>query len=221
MGIIERKKRDFEHREQVILGAALSLFNSDDWLSVTVDQLADKAEIGKGTVYKHFANKEEIYARLTLDFYYGLLEGLESVDFNRMTIPVLGDIFMFALRYHLAQPEFRRVTQYCKRIDFKQRSSEKIREAFDKLDADFRALVGKLISRGMQENEIPQANVKHLYYCMRACFDGSVDTVWTGYIGLEKIDIEEYIQVITRFMLAGVLGLGNIENNRLVNLNLT
>jgi hypothetical protein len=56
---------------------------------------------------------------------------------------------------------------------------------------------------------------------MRACFDGSVDTVWTGYIGLEKIDIEEYIQVITRFMLAGVLGLGNIENNRLVNLNLT
>ena len=47
MGITERKKRDFEHREQVILGASLNLFDCDEWLSVTVDQIADAAEIGK------------------------------------------------------------------------------------------------------------------------------------------------------------------------------
>lgn len=220
MGIAERKKREFENREQVILGAALNLLDCDEWLSVTVDQIAEAAEIGKGTIYKHFSSKEEIYARLTLDFYYGLLEQLESLDLNRPSIPILGDIFKVALHYHSSQPEFRRVTQYCKRIDFKINNSIEIREAFEKLDSRFRILVGDILSTGMEKLEIPKTNVRQLYYCMKTCFDGSVDTVWTGYSGLEKVDMDEYIQVITRFMVAGVLGLGNLENERIANLYL-
>jgi len=215
MGIAERKKRDFENREQVILGASLNLFDCDEWLSVTVDQIADAAEIGKGTIYKHFSSKEEIYAKLTLDFYYGLLEQLERIDQNRSSIPILGDIFKVALHYHLSQPEFRRVTQYCKRIDFKKNHSKEICNAFEKMDSRFRNLVGDILSTGMEKNEIPKTNVRQLYYCMKTCFDGSVDTVWTGYSGLEKVDIDEYIKIITQFMVAGVLGLGDLENNQI------
>lgn len=220
MGIAERKKRDFENREQVILGASLNLFDCDEWLSVTVDQIADAAEIGKGTIYKHFSSKEEIYARLTLDFYYGLLEQLERIDQNRSSIPILGDIFKVALHYHLSQPELRRVTQYCKRIDFKKNHSKDIREAFEKLDSRFRNLVGDILSGGMEKNEIPRANVRQLYYCMKTCFDGSVDTVWTGYSGLEKVDVNEYIKIVTQFMVAGVLGLGDLENNQIAKVHL-
>lgn len=221
MGIAERKKRDFEHREQVILGAALGLFDSDNWLSVTVDQIADAAEIGKGTIYKHFSSKEDIYARLTLDFYYGLLEELEKLDIDRPSIPVLGDIFKTSLKFHLNQPEFRRVTQYCKRIDFKINKSEEIRDAFERLDARFRKLVGKILSQGMEKQDIPKADVRQLYNCMKTTFDGAVDTVWTGYSGLEKVDLGEYIDVITHFMVAGVLGLGNLENKKIAELYLT
>ena len=220
MGIPERKRRDFENREQAILGAAINLFDCDEWLSVTVDQIAEAAEIGKGTIYKHFGSKEEIYARLTLDFYYGLLEELEKLDLNRASIPILGDIFKVALHYHLSQPEFRRVTQYCKRVDFKIKTSSDIRKAFEILDARFRDLLGNIIKRGMENLEIPKTDVRQLYHCMKTCFDGSVDTVWTGYSGLEKVDLDEFIQVITRFMVAGVLGLGNLENKRIANLYL-
>jgi AcrR family transcriptional regulator len=183
--------------------------------------IAVAAEIGKGTIYKHFSSKEEIYARLTLDFYYGLLEELEKLDLDRPSIPVLGDIFKVSLRYHLNQPEFRRVTQYCKRIDFKKNNSDKIRDAFEQLDTRFRNLVGEILSQGMKKKNIPRANVRQLYYCMKACFEGAVDTVWTGYSGLEKVDIDEYIEVITKFMVAGVLGLGNLENKRIAKLYLT
>ena len=63
----ERKIREFERREQEILSAALELFAGERWESVTVTQIAKQAGIGKGTVYKHFASKDEIYARLALD----------------------------------------------------------------------------------------------------------------------------------------------------------
>ena len=44
MGIQERRQREFARREREILDAALTLFDSDDWLSVTVEQIANAAD---------------------------------------------------------------------------------------------------------------------------------------------------------------------------------
>jgi hypothetical protein len=53
MGVPERKEREFPLAERGDFDAALSLFDRDDW-RVTIDDIAQKAEIGKGTVYLHF-----------------------------------------------------------------------------------------------------------------------------------------------------------------------
>ena len=58
MSIHDRKAREFQRREEDILKAALALSNRDDWQAVTIEQIAQKAEIGKGTVYKHFPSKD-------------------------------------------------------------------------------------------------------------------------------------------------------------------
>ena len=58
------KAREFQRREDELLQAALEVSNCDDWQTVTIEQIAQKAEIGKGTVYKHFAAKGDMYARL-------------------------------------------------------------------------------------------------------------------------------------------------------------
>lgn len=34
-----------------------------DWQTVTIEQIAERAEIGKGTIYKHFKTKDEILYR--------------------------------------------------------------------------------------------------------------------------------------------------------------
>ena len=65
---LSRKERAFSLREAEILEAARVLFAIGDWEAVTVADIAQRAEIGKGTVYKHFASKEELYARIALDF---------------------------------------------------------------------------------------------------------------------------------------------------------
>ncbi len=213
LGIAERRLRDFQHREAVILDAALKLFDSDSWLSVTVDQIAEKAEIGKGTVYKHFSSKEDIYARLTINFYYGLLNELERLDQCRKVILILRELLITALRYHYKCPEYRRVTQYCKRADFKDRTSPELRQAFDELDSRFLQFIEALFVRGIREKEIPETSIMHLRYGMRACFDGSMDTIWTGYIGQQRVNVEEYMEVMADFMIAGIAGLGKFSRH--------
>lgn len=63
-----RKVREFRRREQEILDTSLKLFLEHGEDSVTVEMIADAVGIGKGTIYKHFKSKAEIYLRLMLDY---------------------------------------------------------------------------------------------------------------------------------------------------------
>ncbi len=63
-----RKVREFRRREQEILDTSLRLFLESGEDSVTVEMIADAVGIGKGTIYKHFKSKAEIYLRLMLDY---------------------------------------------------------------------------------------------------------------------------------------------------------
>jgi AcrR family transcriptional regulator len=66
MGIEERRKREKEGRRATILKAARKLFLEKGFKSVTVAQIAKKAELSKGAVYLYFKSKEEIYSRILL-----------------------------------------------------------------------------------------------------------------------------------------------------------
>lgn len=63
-----RRVREFRQREARILEAALALFLQHGEDRVTVEMIADHVGIGKGTIYKHFKTKAEIYLRLMLDY---------------------------------------------------------------------------------------------------------------------------------------------------------
>jgi AcrR family transcriptional regulator len=51
-----------------ILAIAIQLFSEQGLDSVTVDQIADAADIGKGTVYNYFSTKEDIVVAFMVDF---------------------------------------------------------------------------------------------------------------------------------------------------------
>ena len=68
----------FKQREQDILDAALDLLINHGEDKVTVEQIAIKVDIGKGTIYKHFASKTEIYYRLLFDYEFSLKAKLEE-----------------------------------------------------------------------------------------------------------------------------------------------
>jgi len=59
--------QQFRQREQSILDAALALLLEHGEDKVTVELIAATVDIGKGTIYKHFTSKSEIYIRLMFD----------------------------------------------------------------------------------------------------------------------------------------------------------
>jgi AcrR family transcriptional regulator len=60
MGVKERKIREKKLRRKEILKAAEKLFSGKKGLDATMDDLAEMTELGKGTLYLYFPNKESI-----------------------------------------------------------------------------------------------------------------------------------------------------------------
>lgn len=59
-----RKEREKEEHRRLILSAALQLFSERGYHSVSMHEIADKSEFSVGTLYKFFANKEDLYKTL-------------------------------------------------------------------------------------------------------------------------------------------------------------
>ena len=66
MGLEERRKREKENRKTAILKAARKLFFDRGFRNVTVESIAKKAELSKGSVYLYFQSKEDIYTQILL-----------------------------------------------------------------------------------------------------------------------------------------------------------
>ena len=79
MGLEERRKREKENRKNAILKAARKLFFDKGFKNVTVESIAKKAELSKGSVYLYFKSKEDIYTQILLsdnEKFYKTMAGL-------------------------------------------------------------------------------------------------------------------------------------------------
>lgn len=96
----QQKAQEFRRREQQILEQALKLFLEHGEERVTVEMIADAASIGKGTVYKHFATKDEIYLRLMISYEEDLAEVFQRMDSgeNKDRAKLAKEYFSFRMR---------------------------------------------------------------------------------------------------------------------------
>jgi AcrR family transcriptional regulator len=136
----------FIQRESDILAAAVRLFEIDDWQSVTIEQIARAVDIGKGTIYKHFASKDELLARLALDFQRSLLDELAQLPVERPLEARLRALLEVWRRRHAGPPGLVRVVDYCDRPAFRALVSPETQRAFARLDAAFADLVARQVN---------------------------------------------------------------------------
>ncbi len=66
MGIAERRQREREQRAQDIVDAAEEVIFSKGYEGATMDEIADAAELSKGTLYLYYKTKEELYFAIAM-----------------------------------------------------------------------------------------------------------------------------------------------------------
>lgn len=67
MATLTRKQREIRQRHELILRVARELLLERGYTGLTMDRIAAGVEYSKGTVYQHFANKEEVVIALATE----------------------------------------------------------------------------------------------------------------------------------------------------------
>lgn len=62
---MSRKQREIRQREELILNTAQEMLHQHGYKYLTMDRIAEKVEYSKGTIYNHFASKEDLVCSLS------------------------------------------------------------------------------------------------------------------------------------------------------------
>ncbi len=77
---LTRKQREISQRDELILNVSRQLFIEQGYHNVTMDLIAKEVEYSKGTIYQHYASKEEIISALCMRFGKMLLTWFENIS---------------------------------------------------------------------------------------------------------------------------------------------
>lgn len=93
-----QKAQEFKAREEEILRSAEKLFLEKGEDRVTVEMIADDVGIGKGTIYKHFESKHEIYLRLMIRYEESLASMFSNIGANDDKDKLAREYFTFRMK---------------------------------------------------------------------------------------------------------------------------
>ncbi len=186
-GVALRRATEEQARRERILNAAMKCFVKSGLQATTVDEIAAKADLGKGTLYYYFRSKEEIYVSIMeryLDRFYREREAV----FVSSGSPREGleQVWEVMLRQALEHPEFSELgggTSHGQRAPLSEELKSRIRQ---KLEKHFR-----LLARGFKEGQkaglFTGEDPEELARVFMALFHGLLRTRW-------RVSEEEFFQ---------------------------
>jgi len=77
MPTLTRKQRELLEREELILDAAQTMLHQHGYNHLTMDRVAEAVEYSKGTIYNHFASKEDLVCSLCCRYITNLIDVCE------------------------------------------------------------------------------------------------------------------------------------------------
>jgi AcrR family transcriptional regulator len=114
MSVRERREREERARLSSILTAAETVFSKNGYYQTRMDDIADAAELAKGTLYYHFKNKDAIYLRLLERESTNILKEVKDRISERVSfLQTLREILYFYLEYFERNPNFLRMFFPC------------------------------------------------------------------------------------------------------------
>lgn len=205
MGIEERRAREFQRRERSILSAALSLAGGEDWPSVTIDQIAEKAEIGKGTVYKHFRSKDEVCARIVTDHLQVMVEKLRAVDPAMDYVPRVKTVLKTIWRHDLDHPELLALSRYCEFSEHSLNLGESVAGGFAGVKEEFKGYLMTMVQEGIDRGIIPAQPLNYLLAAGWATSIGAIRLIGEGLHFPELTADDGFLDYLADYVVKGLM----------------
>lgn len=197
MTITERKEREREERRMQIISAAEHLFFEYGYDQVSMEQIANEAELSKGTIFFYFKNKEALYFTIVLQgiklFHQKISDAVHEC--KGPAISQLTALGMAGIRFSREYPGYRSMILLFKsgRFSLDQRESynDEVTEFISHSEAMI-SLTEDIVESGVEDGSIrsdidPIELAIIVRMMISSVMDKSPEFVWS----LKRRDIDE------------------------------
>lgn len=156
-----------------ILKAALDVFAEKGFRTSRMADVADVAEIGKGTIYEYFRSKEDLF----MELFTFVMKGPVDYQFRKTDPTIkpaerLERLVVSSLNaYHKMEKFYYVLIGF--RAEHRERHTQTFyRSQFTKLYKEFRKEVGAIIEEGIMDGTFQAVNTDHLASTVIAVMEG-------------------------------------------------
>lgn len=211
MGITERKKREKEQRKKEILDAAETLFFSREYDDVSMDEIANIAELNKATIYLYFKNKETLFSVIVLRgirILNKMYQECMATQVPGMTkVALLEETYYRFTRQH---PDYQRLIKYygVERFNKENPGFVEIQEEFLMSRSFFQDAVREGIDDGTIRNDIDPFLLT-IYLMITLMSVLSLTRPWLYVLDQEGVSHEKFMKEFARF-ISPAISLSNL-----------
>jgi AcrR family transcriptional regulator len=199
-----RKEREREFKKKEILSAAVKLFAEKGYEYTTLDDIAEAAEFGKGTLYNYFQNKEDLYLAILEEIFGSFLSKLKEI--SETTNSFRDFIYKFTknvMKFYLDnQAAFMLLVH--ERLHVVQTTPFEIPDRLKDLHNESESIHKYHVNAAIKNGEIKDLDVDKIMHIYRGMMFAYIFGLVTCK-GETKIDIEKETEFVTTVLFNGIL----------------
>lgn len=147
-----RRQKEQAQRRQAILDAAREAFFEKGFMTATMEAIAQRCDLAKGTIYLYFRSKEELYVSI-------MAEGLELLkdDLNRvrsLSLPcdrLLGEVLKIYHAFYEGNRKYFRIMFLSSQPDVRERVPDELLRRCMERARECMEVLSRLIEKGIQD----------------------------------------------------------------------
>ncbi|MGQ9560634.1 MAG: TetR/AcrR family transcriptional regulator [Candidatus Oleimicrobiaceae bacterium] len=174
MGTDDRKERERKARRAEIMRAAEALFSERGFHEVTMDAIAERAEVSKGALYLYFCSKEELFFTLIRETAHDFLGTMEEAmaEQGPFVDRLTGMVRRYFAFFEHHRAFFKLIHSEKSRMDAAVVDS--FRKEMANLFGKFIAFYGGVMEAGQREGVLRNIPPMYLAHCLNGMLDSFV-----------------------------------------------
>jgi AcrR family transcriptional regulator len=179
MGIKERREREKNKRRESIHRAAIQVYDQEGYHAITMEKIAEAAELSRATLYLYFKTKDEIFIHAIVSYSDFFRERLKTLYAGRSEIKdkLLESLWSTFIAFYEKDRRSFNATLYFHQSEMIRNLPENLRIILDRSGSRIYEYLSKIMAYGIGQGVFRDCNPKTL-----------AEVVWTSFLGIIHLE---------------------------------
>jgi AcrR family transcriptional regulator len=210
MGVMERRRREREVRRESAIDAAMSIYEEEGYHAITMEKIAERAELSRAALYLYFKNKEEILVSAIVAHADYFAKVLNDVYDNREATKdqLLEKLWECFQKFYEKDPATFTAWQYLHQGDVIGNLSTELRDILHEAGARVVALQHKIVEYAVAQKVFMDCDHRALSEVIWSSFLGLIYVEKSKNVLSNKNHLDNTQEVAKKVLAQGVLRAG-------------